>query len=378
MVGKIQNQRRLAFAIGCFLGLSLMAAQPATAEDLNYGKPGDPVHLVVGYQPYYTEAWSGVVINGLQLWKKYLPAGSTVEFRSGLQGAIIVNALLAGKESIGYVGDMPGIVGASKRNIADLRLVADIGLSHDQCNIFLVRNDAPKFPNADAVLNWLNGKIVAAPKGSCTDRFAQTVFLKKHITPNSYLNQSIEVITSGFRANKLDAAVIWEPTASRIVEEGLARRVASGNDFGEQDGALLTFRADLIKQRPDIVNDWLQAELDAELYLADPRNAHDVVKLALAQTTGFTEHELWQSLFGSYPESEGGSAIRLSLPFGFTPASLARLKKESAFLYSVKSIAIPQLADDAVLPGPADAVLKQRGLQSPIGIIKATKETAAK
>ncbi|MGA7124066.1 MAG: hypothetical protein WBY94_28445, partial [Polyangiaceae bacterium] len=120
---------------------------PTTAA--GYGKPGDPLHLSVGYQPYYAEAWSGVVMNGLALWKTYLPAGSTVEFNIGLQGAIIVNAMLAGKEQVGYLGDMPAIVGATKRSVSDLRIVANIGLSHDQCNIFLARKDAPTFANAE-------------------------------------------------------------------------------------------------------------------------------------------------------------------------------------------------------------------------------------
>src|ERR1700710_524475 len=91
---------------------------PGKAADQDYGKPGTPVSLVVGYQPYYTEAWSGAVINGLSLWRKYLPAGSDVQFRAGLQGSIIVNQMLAGKASIGYLGDMPAIVGATKRSIA--------------------------------------------------------------------------------------------------------------------------------------------------------------------------------------------------------------------------------------------------------------------
>ena len=82
----------------------------ASAAELEYGEIGDPVNLVVGYQPYYTEAWSGVVMKGLKLYEKYLPEGSTVEFQIGLQGGIIVNAMLAGKQHIGYMGDMPAIV----------------------------------------------------------------------------------------------------------------------------------------------------------------------------------------------------------------------------------------------------------------------------
>lgn len=287
--------------------------------------------------------------------------------------------MLAGKESIGYLGDMPAIVGASKRDIADLRIVANIGLGLDQCNIFFVRNDAPKFADAKAAVTWLNGKTVASPKGSCSDRYARAVFNKENVQPGAYLNQSIEVITSGFRAGKLDGAVIWEPTASRLVAEGLARRVASGADFSEADGAFLDIRADLIRQRPDVVKGWLQAELDAELYLADPKNAETVAKLATAQTTGFTEHELWQSLYGAYPKDAGGTPIRLTVPFGFAPSALELIKRDTAFLYSIKSISVPELAGDAVLPDLTAAVLKERKLQVPVGEIKAQPDkTAAK
>ena len=135
-------------AVWALVGLGLAAANKAQAADLDYGKPGDPIHLVVGYQPYYSEAWSGAVINGLQLWKKYLPKGSAVEFHVGLQGSIIVNSMLAGKASLGYLGDMPAIVATTKRNVADLRIIANIGLGHDQCNVFFVRNDAPQFHDA--------------------------------------------------------------------------------------------------------------------------------------------------------------------------------------------------------------------------------------
>jgi len=349
---------------------------PARADDVDYGKVGTPVHLVVGYQPYYSESWSGVVINGLGLWKKYLPPGSTVTFQVGLQGSIIVNAMLAGKDSIGYLGDMPAIVGATKTNVADLRIVANIGLSHDQCNVLFVNNNAPKFANPKDAVAWLQGKTVAGPKGSCADRFARAVFAKTDVTPGAYLNQSIEVITSGFRADKIDAAVIWEPTASRLVQEGLARRVATGNDFDEPDGAFIDMRADLIQERPDVAKAWLEAELDAEQYLADPKNALAVAKMAQAQTTGLTEKELWQALFGTYPADEGGTAVRNTLPFGFTPTSLALIKTDTAFLYSIKSIAVQQLPADAVVTDLTAEILKERGLTTPVGEIAAQPETA--
>src|SRR5476649_2383527 len=96
---------------------------PAVAADIDFGKPGTPVQLVVGYQPYYTESWSGVVMRSKKFYEKYLPQGSTVEFQIGLQGAIIVNNMLAGKQYIGYMGDMPAIVSTTKVETADIRIV---------------------------------------------------------------------------------------------------------------------------------------------------------------------------------------------------------------------------------------------------------------
>ena len=340
------------------------------AADIDFGKVGDPVKLVVGYQPYYTESWSGVIMRGKKFYEKYLPKGSTVDFQIGLQGAIIVNNLLAGKQHIGYMGDMPAIVSTTKQEVADIRLVAVVGMGWDQCNVFLVRTDAPKFANDQEAIKWLNGKTVAVPKGSCTDRFAQAVFKKAGVQPSAYLNQNIEVITSNFRAGKLDAAVIWEPTVSRLVLEGLARKVASGVSVSENDAGFLGMRADLIKQRPDIVKAWLNAELDAQLFFADPKNAMEVARIVLEQTTGFSEQSLWMAAYGAYPKEGGGSSTRIILPFAFTPDAMELIKRASAFLYEIKSINAPQLRPEAVMPEFSQAVLKERGVSVPLGEIK--------
>jgi NitT/TauT family transport system substrate-binding protein len=361
--------RRLVTATAVATGMVAFAT--ANAQTINLGQVGGPVDIVVGYQPYYTQSWSGVVMRDKKFYEKYLPAGSTVKFEIGLQGAIIVNNMLANKQNIGYMGDMPAIVSTTKPNVADVRIVATLGLGWDQCNIFLTKPDAPEFKDAKEGLKWLDGKRVAVPKGSCTDRFAQAVFRKQNITPASYLNQNIEVITSGFRSGRLDAAVIWEPTASRLIEEGLAKRMASGASVAERDGGFLAMRADLIQQRPDVVKAWLNAELDAQLFLADPKNAAEVVRMAAEQTSGFTQKSLWSSLYARYDDAAGGSAIRNELHFALTPAALELIEQATEFLHSAKSIDVPKLRPEALMPQFAQDVLKERGLTAPIGSVKA-------
>lgn len=355
----------LAFALVAAAASALVLGPRAPgASAPRFGRLGEPVHLVVGYQPYYTESWSGVVMRGRKLYERHLPPGSTVSFEIGLQGAVIVNNMLAGKQHIGYLGDMPAIISTTKVENADLRIVAAIGLGVDQCNVLLTRPDAPPFADAPQALAWLSGKQVAVPKGSCTDRFAQATFDKLGVRPKDYLNQNIEVITSNFRAGKIDGAVIWEPTASRLVEEGLARRVASGASFGETDAGFLVMRADLLEQRPDVAKAFLHAELDAQLFLADERNAAEVIALAKAQTTGFSERALWRSLYGSY---EDPARARLRLPFAITEEVREHIDRATRFLYATKGIHVPALRADAVQPELAEQVLRERALAAPIG-----------
>ena len=370
--------RIVRFAVALCAGiagilLSVVAANAAASKD--YGKPGDPIELVIGYQPYYTKSWSGVIMRDKKFYEKYLPKGSTVTFQIGLQGAIIVNGMLAGKVDVGYVGDMPGIVSTSHPEVRDVRIVSVLGLGFDQCNIFLTRTDAPQFKAPDEALKWLDGKTVAVPKGSCTDRFAQAVFKEKKIKPSEYLNQSIEVITSGFRAKKLDAAVIWEPTASRLVQEGLARRVATGASVNERDGGFMVMPQALIQQRPDVVKAWLEAELDAVLYFGNSKNAMDIAKMALSQTTGFPEKALWASAFGQSPKSEGGTDTRITLAYGFTPEAKDLIQKASKFLVEIKSIQA-EIRPEAVVPQFTADILKARGLNAPVGAVKALPVSA--
>jgi len=373
---KMLKQRAVLAIIAAAAIVTAGYSSSTIAAELEYGEIGDPVNLVVGYQPYYTEAWSGVVMKGLKLYEKYLPEGSTVEFQIGLQGGIIVNAMLAGKQHIGYMGDMPAIVATTKDRVADIRIVATAGLAFDQCNNMLVKNDAPEFASADEAIQWMNGKIVAVPKGACTDRFALAVFEKKGIEPASYLNQNIEVITSGFRAGKLDAAAIWEPTASRLVHEGLARKVASGASVDENDGGFIDMRGDLIDKRPDVVKAWLNAELDAQLFMADPANAMAVVEMAEEQTTGFSKEVLWKAMTGSTPEEQGGTPVRNEMAFAITPKAQDLIDKATVFLHSIKTIKVDKLRENAVMTQFTEEILKERGLEAPVGEIKAQPDSA--
>ena len=337
------------------------------------GEKDEPVTLTVGYQPYYAESWSGLILRDKKFYEKYLPKGSKVNFQVGLQGSIITGQLLAGKEQIGYMGDMPAIVGTSKRSTRDLRIVGTLGLASDQCAVFLTRNDAPAFADQRAAIKWMDGKTVATPQGSCTDRIAQATFKQEGVKPKEYLNQALDVISSNFESGKIDAAIVWEPTASRLVNAGIAKRVGSGSLLDTLDAGFLVMSKQLLDDRPDVVEGWLKAELDAQRYLADPANADEIAAIAKQQTQGFEEQDMWDALYKTWPADKGGSAdgVRIRLPFVVPPDAREHIDESASFLSEIKALGTPELPPDVVDDSIAQRVL---GNADAPGEIKAQTE----
>ena len=338
------------------------AGEPVT---LSVGTQGKPINLSIGYQPYYTQAWSGVAMRGKEFWRKHLPKGSTVTFQVGLQGAVIVNQLVAGKQQIGYMGDMPSLVATSKRSTRDLRIVATLGVAKDQCNIVLAKKKSPDFASPEEAIKWMGGKTVATPTGSCTDRFTQAVFKDFDVKPSAYLNQSIEVISSNFQNDRIDGATVWEPVASRLVNQGLAKRVATGAAFDEKDAGFLVMSKELIDKRPDAVEGYLKAELEAQRWVADPANAMELARMAVNQTEGYTVEDMWDSMF---EETGDGNDVSNLMPFLIDEPVRALIKTSWSFLNEVKVIPAPEPFEGIVQDDIARKVLADSGAEFPIAV----------
>lgn len=364
----MKKQKTLFYGV---LVAALAAFSPARAAD--YGAVGSPIHLTAGHPCCYAASWSAYIVHEKEFWKKYLPQGSTVDFEIGLAGPPVVNNLLAGKVQIGYLGDIPAIAAVTKEKMADVRLVATTAVSYDQCGIMLERMDAPKFDDSKKAVEWLDGKQFAVTRGSCGDRFAKIALKGSNATPASYLNQTIEVISTSFRAGKIDGAVVWEPVASHLVNEKLAKRVASGVTYNIEDGAFIAMRGDLIDARPDVAEAWLKAELDAQLFMADPKNADEVVAIIGKYVSQFSKKDLKDAIYGRYTADEGGSDVRMIQPFTFTPDVRKLLSDATAFLYDAKGVSSPTLNENVIDSKMADKVLAERGLTAPIGKLVATQ-----
>ena len=131
--------------------------------DLAYGQQlkGKPVQFNVAVRPDWTQGWFGVVNEEQQIWKKYLPEGSEVNFSHPIQGGIVTNELIARKTMIGHNGDAPGLIATFQRERADIRAIGLIGSSPTgyHCYQILARTDAPDFKDSKEALHWFDGKV---------------------------------------------------------------------------------------------------------------------------------------------------------------------------------------------------------------------------
>ena len=371
---------RRHFMIRSAAGLAgaAMSSMGLAWGDLAYGQQlkGKPVQFNVAVRPDWTQGWFGVVNEEKQIWKKYLPEGSEVTFSHPIQGGIVTNELIASKTMIGHNGDAPGLIATFQRERADIRAIGLIGSSPTgyHCYQILARTDAPQFRDSKEALRWFDGKVVATPKGSCSDRFFQDVLQREGIKPKEYLNQPIGVITTNLRAKKIDGAATWDPqgaAVSTIAGEGVARIVSTGAPWNERDSGTIVARKDFIDQNPDVVKAWLKAEIETQMWYYDPRNHAEVLRIAAKYVTGFTQKSLWFSMAGLIPEPYYGGPIRDEKLFVWNDDIYALHKRILDYLAREKITPSNQLLPGAIDDSMAREAMKEMKVTSPLVRIKA-------
>lgn len=339
--------------------------------------------FVVGYQPYDTISYQAEVNAELGLWKKYVPAGTEIEFEGALQGTVAANNMLADKAQVGYMSVMPATILCSKPEQAVIKMVATLGMSEGtRCSLVLVRKDAPQFKSNEELARWLDGKVIAAPKGSASDQYLMKFFQKYNVKPGEYLNQSIEVIGTNFRIGKLDAASMWEPTLSRVgsdVGEGSARIVADGRACDNPDLGILTMRKDFMEKHPEVAKGYLRSELEAQRFILDPKNWEKVIEIVSKYATGIPKKVLWYSIYGQVP-ADSKDPVREWKSFYFNERELKNIAEVAPFLKQdkrIKDLPPAGTVDDAM----ARQVFKEAGYTPvsdsvTLGVIKGAPASA--
>lgn len=355
-------------SIGVFLSSKNLSFNEALAQTPAAGKP---VNVTVGFFPTWIGGFSCVVVKHLDLWKKYLPAGSKVDWDIQTAGPPMAANMMAGKTQIGYMGDTPGLVSSTKRDVADLRMVA-INMYSDtgqMCSEAFSRMDAPDFKSVAEAVKWIEGKKVAvAAKGGCADRFFQTFLKKTGVKPESVQLLDPTIIKTTLQANKVDVAVVFQPHAAQIINNKIGKLMFTGSTWAMNDGSVIVMRKDFIDQNTEAAKGWLKADIEASLFML--KNPVKVAEFVAKELPGFTVKDIWMSMYGQYPPNTGSQETNLILQEAFDDKVVAYMNEAFQFLHSIGSVPVDKLLPGAIYPDLIDAALKEMNLKAPLGVIK--------
>lgn len=318
--------------------------------------------FVVGFQPYDTISYQAIVNAELGLWKKYTPAGTVIEFHPAVQGTVVASNMLANRNQIGYMSIMPASV-LSIRAKGQVKMVSATDMSDGtRCSLLIVRKDAPKFKNDEELARWLDGKTIAAPKGSASDQFMRRFFDRYNVRPKEYLNETIEVIATNFRAGKLDAASLWEPTLSGLASEvgdGSGRLVADGSSCDNKDLGIVVMRTDFMTKHPRVAEGYLRSDLEAQLFMLNPDNWEKTINMVSEYAKGVSKRVLWYSIYGKAAVMP--TPTRAWRNFYFGDREKANITEVTAFLHKIGILPSATLPAGTVDDSLARKVFKASG-----------------
>jgi len=282
-------KRLCRYSAHLFALVAMFALVLAACVSQSSGSNGSsPVTVNLGYFPNLTHAVALVgVARGT--FQQALGSNARLATKTFNAGPAEIEALFAGDIDIGFVGPGPAINGYIKSNGQALRIIA--GASSGGV-LFVVRPGANISSPQD-----LSGKKLADPQVGGTQDIALRTYLQQHGLKPADKGGSVQIIStenatilSLFKQGKIDGAWVPEPWATRMVVEGHGKVFLDERSLwpnGQFTTTNIIVRTAFMKQHPDLVSKFLQADVETVQYIQNnTQSALALVNSQLKQITG--------------------------------------------------------------------------------------------
>jgi NitT/TauT family transport system substrate-binding protein len=243
--------------------------------------------LRIGYFPNINHA-QAVIGFGNGDFQKALGENVNIQTTVFNAGPSAIEALLAKKIDVTYVGPNPAINGYVVSDEKDLKIIA--GASSGGAS-FIVRNDAGINSPKD-----LAGKKFASPQLGNTQDISLRSYLIKNGFKTTDQGGNVAVVAVAnpdiltlFLKKQLDGAWVPEPWATRLVKEGNGRIFLDERSIwpgGKFVTATIATSTDFLKNNPDVVNKLLAAHVNETLWINNHKD--EAIKAFNAQTKKVT------------------------------------------------------------------------------------------
>ncbi|MCR4741387.1 MAG: aliphatic sulfonate ABC transporter substrate-binding protein [Treponema sp.] len=173
----------------------------------------------------------------------------TIIWQDFESGPSINESLFADLSDIGLIGDVPTVLALEKSNRMKM-----VGVPARGPNAYamLVRKDDNSINN----INDLKGKKIATVFGSTGHNFSKKLLEKTGIGFEGveFCNISAGDAEYALASKSVDAVVIWEPNITRLVDKGLVKILAQGEDINLRGTNGFVVREEYLAQNKDIIS----------------------------------------------------------------------------------------------------------------------------
>jgi sulfonate transport system substrate-binding protein len=274
-----------------------------TAQTINNnstGSSGNKIKVLnIGYFPNINHA-QAVIGLGNNNFQKALGNDVQIHTYTFNAGPTAIEALIAKRIDVAYVGPNPAINGYVVSEGKDLRIIS--GASSGGA-VFVVRNDS----GINSAKDFANKKFASPQLGNTQD-----VALRKYLQDNGYKTKenggNVEVIPAEnadilvlFLKKQIDGAWVPEPWAARLVKEANGRILLDERDLWPSSKFVTTnivARTDYLQQNPDVIKKILAAHITETIWInSHSEEAIKAFNTELKKLTGHTinEDELQQA-----------------------------------------------------------------------------------
>jgi NitT/TauT family transport system substrate-binding protein len=248
----------------------------------------ETIDIAIGHQSMCTDTYTGgIVIKEMKLLEKHLPhegkyAGVTynIAWSDYASGGPITNQMLAGKLSIGVMGDYPLVVNGSKfQETKSLRTLYVSGTGYNlkgAGNAIVVPASSNYYKLED-----LKGRAISTPVGSASWGMLVKALQDKKMPLSSIdlKNQAPAVGAANIAASKIDAHSDFCPWSEIMEYRGTGRKIYDGSETGVPYLHGVVVRQDFAEKYPEIVVAFIKAVYDAGRWIdEDPKRATDLME----------------------------------------------------------------------------------------------------
>ncbi len=338
-----------SFWAGVFILLTGLGFGPLHSVYAGGGSEATREEVVIGYQTIPNGA---MVAKQLGWHEEHL--GRPVQWVQFNSGSELNAAVASGSVDIGLGGSSTTVSAIAQGVTARVFFIYDIIGDNEA---LVVRTGSEISDITDLV-----GKRVAAPFGATTHYHLLAALGEADVDPESMtiLDMTTGDILAAWQRGDIDAAFVWEPSLSALLELGGDVLITSGElaEQGYLTGDIGIVREGFAARNPELVVRYLETELRAiELYREDPQAA----AAAVAREFDMSEAEAARQMAGlqllSGAEQLGSEYLGTSA----APGGLAEVFYATAE-FLVEQQTIGQLPDIEVFRNAIDASFLERAV----------------